>query len=73
MGFHFGSIVALLYLGVLGSCHASMPAELHWKSVFSNPKHSNAQKLVTRSFTSWSYSSKEYEAVFHGFFASAEG
>ncbi|GLT34858.1 hypothetical protein SLA2020_093510 [Shorea laevis] len=36
MGFHFPSIVALLYLGVVGSCHASLPAELYWKSVFPN-------------------------------------
>ncbi|GLT50695.1 hypothetical protein SLA2020_241630 [Shorea laevis] len=47
MGFHFGFIVALLCLGVVGSCHASMPAELYWKSVFPNtPMPKSLQDLL---------------------------
>ncbi|GLT50702.1 hypothetical protein SLA2020_241690 [Shorea laevis] len=47
MGFHFGFIVALLCLGVVGSCHASMPAELYWKSVLPNtPMPKSLQDLL---------------------------
>ncbi|GLT82132.1 hypothetical protein SLE2022_005420 [Rubroshorea leprosula] len=47
MGFNFGFIVALLCLGVVGSCHASMPAELYWKSVFPNtPMPKSLQDLL---------------------------
>ncbi|GLT50709.1 hypothetical protein SLA2020_241760 [Shorea laevis] len=47
MGFHFGFIVALLCLGVVGSRHASMPAELYWKSVFPNtPMPKSLQDLL---------------------------
>ncbi|GLT50696.1 hypothetical protein SLA2020_241640 [Shorea laevis] len=47
MGFHFGFIVALLCLGVVGSCHASMPAELYWKSVFpTTPMPKSLQDLL---------------------------
>ncbi|GKV16583.1 hypothetical protein SLEP1_g27205 [Rubroshorea leprosula] len=47
MGFHFEFIVALFCLGVVGSCHASMPAELYWKSVFPNtPMPKSLQDLL---------------------------
>ncbi|GLT50717.1 hypothetical protein SLA2020_241830 [Shorea laevis] len=47
MAFHFVSIFALLCLGVVGSCHASMPAELYWKSVFPNtPMPKSLQELL---------------------------
>ncbi|GKV16581.1 hypothetical protein SLEP1_g27203 [Rubroshorea leprosula] len=47
MGFHFEFIVALFCLGVVGSCHASMPAELYWKSVLPNtPMPKSLQDLL---------------------------
>ncbi|GLT50704.1 hypothetical protein SLA2020_241710 [Shorea laevis] len=47
MGFHFEFIVALFCLGVVGSCHASMPAELYWKSVLPNsPMPKSLQELL---------------------------
>ncbi|GLT50718.1 hypothetical protein SLA2020_241840 [Shorea laevis] len=47
MGFHSVSILALLCLGVVGSCHASMSTELYWKSVFpTTPMPKSLQELL---------------------------
>ncbi|GLT51050.1 hypothetical protein SLA2020_244970 [Shorea laevis] len=47
MGFHFLLIIAFIHLAVAGSCHASLPGEIYWKSVFPNtPIPKNLQDLL---------------------------
>ncbi|GLT50699.1 hypothetical protein SLA2020_241660 [Shorea laevis] len=65
MGFLFVFLVALLCLAVVGSCYASMPAEIYWNSVFPNtPMPKSLQDLLGRLMKLPGFTKTENRATF---------